>query len=187
MSRARWLLLAIAVLLSMAPMVVSPGAAGAAPGPNKPIVVPIDRTFPSPNFTNRCGFDVSAHQFGTFTFKVLPNGIEHDKIRYQYVFSGPGGSLPVKVVENVTYTATISPDGTLVESLTVTGMLRFHPVLPGHGALANNSGREISQITLQYDEELGEYVEVDFQVLFDAGTNDPLSDADYAILCAELA
>jgi hypothetical protein len=187
MSRTRWLLLAIAVLVGIAPLIASPGAVGAAPGPNKPIVLPVDATFPSPNLTNHCGFDVWTHLTGTFTFKVLPNGVELDRIREQYVFSGPGGSFAVNHVENVKYTATTSPDGTLVEAFTVTGQLRFHPVVPGHGSLGNNSGREVFQITWQYDEELGEYIEVNFQVLFDAGPNDELSDADYAVLCAELA
>ncbi|HYI16126.1 MAG TPA: hypothetical protein VEX37_12095, partial [Thermomicrobiales bacterium] len=168
-------------------LMASAGAVGAAPGPNKPIVFPVDDTFQAPNLTNRCGFDVWAHVFGTFTVKVLPSGVEHWRIRYQHVFSGPGGSLAVKHVENVKFTAITSPDGTLVETITARGTLLYHTVVPGHGSIANNSGREILQFTWQYDEELGEYVEVDFQVLFDSGPNDELDDADYAVICAELA
>jgi hypothetical protein len=179
-------LLVLAALVGMAPLIASPGAVGAAPGPNKPIVLPIDEVFPAPNLTNQCGFDVWTHLVGTFTFKVLASGVEIDKIREQYVFSGPGGSFAVKHLENAKYTATASPDGTLVESLTITGQLRFHPVIPGHGSLGNNSGREVLQITWQFDEDLGEYVEVDFQVLFDSGPNDELSAEDYAVLCALL-
>ena len=37
------------------------------------------------------------------------------------------------------------------------------------------------------DEELGEYVEADFQVPFDAGPNNELDDADFAVICEELA
>jgi hypothetical protein len=168
-------------------MMASPGTVGAAPGPNKPIVLPVDETFPAPNLTNRCGFDVTAHVFGTFTVKVLPSGVEIDRIRYQHVFSGPGGSVAFNHVENIKFTATTSPDGTLVETVTATGTLLYHSVVPGHGAIGNNSGREIFRITWQYDEELGEYVEVDFQVLFDAGPNDEFNDADFAVVCAELA
>jgi hypothetical protein len=90
-------------------------------------------------------------------------------------------------VENVKFTTTISPDGTLVETVTATGTLLYHNVVPGHGAIGNNSGREVFQLTWQYDEELGEYVEVDFQVLFDAGPNDELTDAEFAVICAQLA
>jgi hypothetical protein len=165
----------------------SPGSLGAAPGPNKPIVFPVDETFPAPNLTNRCGFDVIAHVFGTFTISLRPSGVEFDRIRYQHVFSGPGGSLTVKHIENVKVTATTSPDGTLVETVTATGTLLYHNVVPGHGAIGNNSGREILQFTWQYDEELGEYLLVDFQVLFDAGPNNEVTDADFAVICAELA
>ena len=188
MSRTRWLLLAIAVLVGLAPLIASPGAVGAAPGPNKPIVLPVDDTFQAPRATNNCGFDVWVHVFGTFTFKVLPNGVELDLIRYQHVFSGPGGSVSVKHVENVKYTAITSPDGTLVETIKASGQLLYHTVVPGHGTINNNSGREILQITWQYDEELGEYVEVDFQVLFEAGPDNNFDDdAFWAVFCAELA
>ena len=187
MSRTRWLLLAMALLVGITPLMASPGAVGAEPEPNKPIVFPVDDTFPAPNLTNRCGFDVWAHVFGTFTFQVLPGGGEHWRIRYQHVFSGPGGSVTYNHIENVKYTATSSPDGTLVETIMAPGTLLYHSVVPGHGAIGNNSGREILQFTWQYDEELGEYVLVDVQVLFDAGPNDELSDADYAVICAELA
>jgi hypothetical protein len=183
--RSRLLLLAIAIVAFMP--LASFGTVGAAQNPNKPIVLPVDVTFPAPTLTRECGFDVTAHVFGTFTVKVKPNGVEHLRIRYDHVFSGPGGSVTAKHTENVKYTATFSPDGTLVEDITATGTLLYHIVLPGHGSLANNSGREVIQITWQYDEDLGEYVEVDFQLLSDSGPNDELSDADWAVLCAELA
>ena len=178
MRRLALLLVAVSALLAL------PGGALAA----RPEVISVDETFLAPNLTNRCGFDVWAHVFGTFTFKVLPNGVELDRNRVQYVFSGPGGSLAlINRVENIKYTATTSPDGTLVETITATGTLPFHNVMPGHGSLGNNSGRETIQFTWQYDEELGEYVLVDEQVLFDAGPNDELSDAEFAVICAELA
>jgi hypothetical protein len=186
MSRAHWLLLVMAFLVGLTALIAAPGTVGAAPNPNKPIVLPVDETFPAPRLTNRCGVDVTAHVFGTFTVKVLPNGVELDRIRYQHVFSGPGGSVAFNHVENVKFTAITSPDGTLVETVTATGTLLYHAVVPGHGAIDNNSGREIFQITWQYDEELGEYVEEDFQVLFDAGPNNESTDADYAVICAEL-
>jgi hypothetical protein len=59
--------------------------------------------------------------------------------------------------------------------------------VPGHGTIGNNSGREILEFTWQYDERSGEYVELDFQVLSDAGPNNALSDADFALLCQQLA
>jgi hypothetical protein len=187
MSRTRWLVLALTVLASIMPVLASPGSVAAAPGQNKPIVFPVDDTFPAPNLTSRCGFAVTAHVFGTFTLKVLPSGVEHWRIRYQHVFSGPGGSLTVQHIENVTFTMTTLPDGTLVETDTARGTLLYHPVVPGHGAIGNNSGREVVQFTWQYDDDLGEYVLVDVQVQFDAGPNNELDDADYAVICAELA
>ena len=187
MLRTRWLLLAAAFLVGMTSLTASAGTVGAAPNPNKPVVFPVDETFPAPNLTNRCGFDVTAHVFGTFTVKLLPNGVEIDRIRYQHVFTGPGGSLTSNHVENVKFTSTTSPDGTLVETVTATGTLLYHIVVPGHGSIVNNSGREVFQVTWQYDEELGEYVEVDFQVLFDSGPNSEADDADYAVMCGELA
>ncbi len=187
MSRTRWLLLAMTLLVGITPVMASPGTVGAAPNPNKPIVFPVDETFQAPNLTRRCGFAVTAHVFGTFTLSVQPSGVEIWRIRYQHVFSGPGGSLTVNHIENVKFTATTSPDGTLVETVTVTGTLLYHNVVPGHGAIGNNSGREILQFTWQYDEELGEYVLGDFQVLFDAGPNNEVTDADFAVICAELA
>ena len=180
----RWCVLAtlLATLL-----MAFPGAVGAEPNPNKPIVLLVDDTFPAPNLTNRCGFDVLAHVVGTFTFQVLPGGGELWRIRYQHEFSGPGGSVTYNHIENVKYTATTSPDGTLVETITATGSIYLHSVVPGHGAIANNSGREILQFTWQYDEELGEYGLVDVQVLFDAGPNNEVTDAEFAVICAELA
>ncbi len=132
--------------------------------------------------TSRCGVDIWVHVFGTFTVKVLPNGVEHGRIRYKHVFSGPGGSVSVNHIENVKYTATTSPDGTLVETIKATGQLLYHTVVPGHGTINNNSGHEIIQITWQYDEELGEYVEVDFQVLFEAGPDNNFDDAFWAVI-----
>lgn len=187
MSRTRLLLLAIALLVGMTPLLASPRSGGAAPGSNQPIVLPVDVTFPAPNLTNRCGVDVTAHVSGTFTFKVLPNGVELDRIRYQHAFSGPGGSLTVNRAENIKFTTTTSPDGTFVDTFTITGTLMYHFVVPGHGSIGNNSGREILQFTWQYDEELEDYVLVDEQVLFDAGPNDELSDADFAVICEQLA
>ena len=128
-------LLSLAFLVGIASLTASAGAAGAAPNPNKPIVFPVDQTFPAPNLTNRCGFAVTAHVFGTFTVKVLPNGVEIDRIRYQHVFTGPGGSLTSNHVENVRFTAVTSPDGALVETVTATGTLLYHIVVPGHGSI----------------------------------------------------
>jgi hypothetical protein len=187
MSRTRWFLLALAFLVGISALMATPGSGRAAPAPNKPTVLPVDETFLAPNLTNRCGFDVWTHVFGTFTFKVLPNGIELDRLRVQYVFSGPGGSQAVDRIENVKYTATISPDGTRVETITASGALAYHQVVPGHGSIGNNSGREIVQLTWQYDEGLGDYVLVEELVLFDAGPNDEVDDADFAVICAELA
>ena len=189
MSRTRWRLLALALLVGIVPVLASPGSVGAEPGPYKPIVLPVDETFLAPNLTRHCGVDVWVHLFGTETVSLRPSGAESYQLRLTYVFSGPGGSQTLKRIENGTITTTTSPDGTLVETITVTGQLPspLHQVVPGHGSLSNNSGREVVQITYQYDEELGEYVETDFQVLFDAGPNDELTDADFAVICEQLA
>lgn len=187
MSRTRWLLLAMALFVGMTPLMGSPNTVKAAPNPNKPIVFLVDDTFPAPNLTRRCGFDVTAHVFGAFMVKVLPSGVEIARIHYQHVFSGPGGSVTYNHVESLKFSTTISADGTKVETVTATGTLLYHAVVPGHGSIGNNSGREVFQITWQYDEELGEFVEVDFQVLFDSGPNNELTDAELAVICGELA
>ncbi len=187
MSRIRWLVLAMAVLVGITPVMASPGFVGAEPNPNQPIVLPVDDTFPAPRLTAACGFAVTAHVFGTVTIVSTPAGVYIEQIRFQHVFSGPGGSVAYNRVESVKITTTTSPDGTLVETITATGTLPYHSVVPGHGSIANNSGREVVQITWQYDEELGEYVPVDFQVLFDAGPNNELTDADFVVICDELA
>jgi hypothetical protein len=183
----RRLLLALAIVVVMAPLMPFFGTVGAAQSPNQPIVETVDVTFPAPNLTRVCGFDVTAHVFGTFTLKVLPSGVELQKIRFQHVFTGPGGSQTVNRVENVKFTSTTPADGTLVETLTITGTLMYHQVVPGHGSIGNNSGSEILQFTWQYDRELDEYVLVDELVLFDAGPNNELSDADFAVICEQLA
>lgn len=180
------LLIALAALSVMTPSTVLSGAIAAAKEPNTPIVEDVDVTFPAPNLTRICGVDVTAHVYGTFTFMVLPNGVELDRIRYQHVFSGPGGSVSFNHVENVQFTTTTSPDGPYVDTLTVTGTLLYHAVVPGEGSLVNNSGREILQFTWQWDDELGDYVLVDEQVVSDVGPNDDFSDADYAVICDQL-
>jgi hypothetical protein len=185
-SARRWLLLAMAVLAGMMPLMASPGTAGAAQNPNKPVVEEVDVTFPAPNLTSRCGFDVWAHVYGTFTFKVTPNGVEHQRIRYQHTFSGPGGSVTANHVENVTFTSTMSSDGTVVDTFTVTGTLLYHLVIPGYGSIANNSGREVFQLTWQWDEASGGWELIDEQIFPDSGPNDGFSDADYAVICAQL-
>ena len=187
MSCTRWLLLAMASLVGMTPLLASPGTVGAQSDPNRPIVFPVDETFLAPNLTRQCGFDVMTHLVGTITAKVLPTGVRIEHARLEYVFTGPGGSHTVNRIENLKITTTTSPDGTLVETVTFTGRLGFPQVVPGTGSIGNNSGREVVQITYQYDEDLGEYVEVDFQALFDAGPNDELTDEDFALICEQLA
>jgi hypothetical protein len=190
MSRTRWLSLVIALLAAIVPSTAFFGAVDAKPGnPNKPIVIPIDETFQAPNLSNQCGFYVEAHVYGTFTLKVLRNGIEIDRERYDYDFTGPSGVTlsSIHLVTNIKYTATYSPDGRLVESITASGALANHVVVPGYGSLANNSGHEIFQLTWQYDESVGDYVLVDEQVWFDSGPNDELTAAEYAVICAYLA
>jgi hypothetical protein len=188
MSRTRWFLLALACLAGITPLVAAPSAVLAAPGPspNKPVVIPIDDTFVAPNLTAQCGFEVWAHVSGTITVKVLPNGIELDHARLTYDFTGPGGATSTHRVENQKYSATLSPDGTLVESITATGELAYHAIVPGSGSLGNNSGREVVQLTWQYDESVGDYVLVDEQVFFDSGPNDEVTADDYAIICGVL-
>ena len=56
-----------------------------------------------------CGFSVTAHLTGTITFKVLPNGLELDRLRLTYTFTGPGGTTSLGRVENVKYTLTTLP------------------------------------------------------------------------------
>jgi hypothetical protein len=187
MSRPRQLLLALALLAVLTPLTAPLGIAWAAQNPNKPIVEYVDVTFQAPNLTRECGFDVYANVVGTVTFKVLPNGVELVRFRYEHIFSGPGGSVTVKRAENVKYTATLSEDGTLVETFTLTGTLMYHMVVPGYGSIGNNSGREVFRDTWQYDEDADGYVLVDSETLFDAGPNDELDDADFEVICGLLA
>ena len=190
MSRTRWLLLAMACLVGVTPLMASPGSVGAAPGPNssKPIVVQVDDFFLAPNLTFQCGFDVWAHFVGTITTSMQGNGVLVNKVHLNRTFIGPGGTLTAIDRGTEKITETISADGlTIVLTITTTGSLPYHTVVPGHGSVANNSGHEIIQITLQWDEVLGEFVEVDFQVLFDSGPNDDLSDEDWAAICNYLA
>ena len=190
MTRTRWLVLALVFLAGLTPLIAAPGSVGAAPGPNanKPTVIYIDDTFLAPNLTLQCGFDVWAHFVGTITTSVRRDGVVIDRVNLRRIFTGPGGSLTVVDVGVDKITETISPDGTtVVITVTASGSLPYHQVVPGHGSVGNNSGHEILQVTLEWNEATGEYVEVDFQVLFDAGPNDELTDADFAVICAELA
>jgi hypothetical protein len=190
MLRTRWILLAIACLAAITPLVTSSGTVAAAPGPksNKPTVLYFDDTFEAPNLTRECGFPVTAHFVGTISVSVHPNGVQIERVNFRRNFIGPVNSLTVVDVGVDKITQTVSPDGNMVVlSITTTGSLPYHQVVPGHGSIGNNSGHEILQITLEWDEELGEYVEVDFQVLFDAGPNDELTDEDFAVICDYLA
>jgi hypothetical protein len=151
-------------------------------------VVSIDDTFLAPNLTAHCGFDVWAHVVGTIRTSVQRNGVEIDRVNLRWIFSGPGGSQTVVDTGVDKITETVSPDGsTVVVTITSNGSLPYHQVVPGSGSVVNNSGHEIVQITLQRDEATGEYVEVDFQVLFDAGPNDEITDEDFAVICEALA
>ncbi len=190
MFRTRWLLLALVFFAGLTPLIAAPGSVGAAPGPNpnKPTVIDIDSTFLAPNLTFQCGFDVWAHFVGTIKTKVHRNGVLIERVNLRRIFTGPGDSLTAVDAGVNKVTETISPDGTtVVLTITSNGSLPYHFVVPGHGSVGNNSGHEIIQITLEWDEASGEYVEVDFQVLFDAGPNDELSQADYAVICDYLA
>lgn len=190
MTRTRWFLLAMVFLAGLTPLMVSPSSVGAAPGPNanNPTVIDIDDTFLAPNLTRRCGFDVWAQFVGTITTSVRRDGVLIERVNLRRIFTGPGGSLTVVDVGVNKITETISPDGTtVVLTITAAGSLPYHQVVPGQGSVGNNSGREVLQITLEWDEAAGEYVEVDFQVLFDAGPNDELTDEDFALICEQLA
>ncbi len=190
MSRTHWRLLAMVLLAGLAPLMTAPGLVGAAPGPNsnKPTVTYIDDTFLAPNLTRQCGFDVWAHFVGTITSSVRRDGVLIERVNLRRIFAGPGGSLTVVDVGVDKLTETISPDGTtVVITIATTGSLPYHFVVPGHGSVVNNAGHELLQITLEWDEAAGEYVEVDFQVLFDAGPNDGVTAADNAVICAALA
>ena len=190
MSRTRWLLLAMVFLAGFTPLMAAPGSVGAAPGSNskKPTVIYIDDTFLAPNLTFQCGFDVWAHFVGTVTTSVRRDGVLIERVNLRRIFTGPGGSLTAVDTGVNKITETISPDETtVVITITSTGSLPYHIVVPGHGSVSNNSGREVIQITLEWDEATGEYVEVDFQVLFDKGPNDEATDADFAVICDELA
>jgi hypothetical protein len=187
MSRTRLLLLTVALLVGLTPLIASPGTAGAAQNPNKPVVEEVDDTFLAPNLTNRCGFEVWAHVHGTLTVKAHPSGADRVQFRYTHTFSGPGGSVSVNRVENARITLTVLPDGTEVDHITATGTLMYHMVIPGYGSIANNSGREVFEITWRWDEDLQDWIEVDYQLYFDSGPNNELSDAEYAVICEHLA
>lgn len=185
-SRRHLLLLAMAVLVGMTPLLALPGGVGAAQNPNKPVVEEVESTFPAPTLTAQCGFEVWAHVHGTLTIKAHPTGADHVQYRYTHTFSGPGGSISVKRVENAKITVTDLSDDIEVETFIATGTLMYHLVIPGYGSIVNNSGREVFQTTWQWDAASEDWLMVDEQIVFDAGPNDGFSDADYAAICGLL-
>lgn len=187
MSRTRLLVIAVIFFVGMTPLLALPGGVGAAQNPNKPVVEEVEATFPAPTLTAQCGFDVTAHVYGTLTIKAHPRGADHVQYRYTHTFSGPGGSISVNRVENAKITVTALSDDIEVETFIATGTLMYHLVIPGYGSIANNSGREVFQATWQWDAASEAWLLVDEQILFDAGPNDEFSDADFAAICAELA
>jgi hypothetical protein len=191
MSRTRWFLLALTCLIGITPLIASPGSVGAAPGPkpNKPIVLSIDDLFLAPNLTDNCGFDVWAHFVGTIKTSWRRSGIQVDQYHIERTYTGPSGnSLRQMDTGPSTISEWVSEDGqTIVLSITNSGQIPHHMVVPGYGSIANNSGHEVLQITLQWDATVGGYVEVDFQVLLDAGQSDDLTADEWTAVCNYLA
>ena len=116
------------------------------------------------------------------------NGVQIEWINLRRIFTCPGGSLTVVDTGVDKITETVLPDGnSIVLNITTTGSLPYHQVVPGEGTVGNNAGHEILQITLQWDGAAGEFTEVDFQVPFDVGPNDEVTDEDFAVMCDYLA
>ena len=187
MLRGRLVLFAMVFLAAMTSIAGFAGNAAARsdPNPNKPVVEIIDLTFKASTLTARCGFDVWVTVYGTATSKFQSNGVLMEHYRYDHTFTGPGGSFTVNHTENVKYTAVVLEDGSMVETIRATRTLLYHNVVPGYGAIANNSGHEAIQFTWVWNG--GAYVLADIQVLFDSGSNNGLSDEDFQVLCGLLA
>jgi hypothetical protein len=168
----------------------SSGTVAAAPEAksNKPTVIYIDDTFEAPNLTRECGFSVTAHFVGTIRVSVQHNGVQIERVNLRRIFTGPVNSLTVIDTGVDKITETVSSDGsTVVLEITSNGSLPYHQVVPGSGSVVNNAGHEVIQVTLQRDEATGDYVEVDSQVLVDAGPNDEITDEDFTVICDYLA
>lgn len=182
----RRLFRALAFLILMGPVVFVFAPPAMAQNPNKPYVEEVDVTFLAPNLTAQCGVDIYANVVGTVTFKDHPDGSTQVRFRYHHIFSGPGGSLTVKRVENANITLTVLPDGTEVENVRTSGALMYHFVIPGYGTIGNNSGHEVYQATWAFDPEADEWILVDEQIFFDAGPNNEISEAEYDLICSLL-
>ena len=188
MLRRRLVLFAMVCLAVMTSVAGFAGNAAARsdPNPNKPVVEIVDVTFPAPTMSAQCGFDVSVNVYGTFTAKVLNNGVLRLQFHYDHTFIGPGGTFSVNHTENIRDMTVVLEDGSMVQTIRATGNLLYHTVVPGYGTIGNNSGNETIQFTSVWNETTEEYELVDVQ-FFDAGPNNELSDEDFQVLCGLLA
>jgi hypothetical protein len=174
----------VVALVALVTLALTVGQAAASVPTGKPITIPIDDTFVAPRLTANCGFEVTQHITGTIRVTEDPDtGAFLTRIALKRTFSGPGGSLTFPDVGlDKLLSRTIDGD-ILVDVIASSGVLPFRFVIPGHGIIAANIGRDVVSITV--DLSTGE--ELDFVILEDAGLNLEFTDEDVAIICDYLA
>jgi hypothetical protein len=174
----------VVTLVALVMLALAVGQAAASVPTGKPITIPIDDTFVAPNLTANCGFEVTLHEYGTIRVTEDPEtGAFLARVALKRTFSGPGGSLTFPVVGLDKLLSRTIDGNILVDVVASSGVNAVRWVIPGHGIVVANIGRDVVRITV--DLSTGE--ELDFVVLEDAGLNLDLTDEALAIICDYLA
>lgn len=176
MSRTR---IAIAVLALFGALLALPGGALAA----KPQTIAVDDAVVDDFLTDACGFEVLHTVAGTIRVSEDAQGFVLARFSLKHTLTGPGGSLAFPDVGIDKLLAVDADSGTRVETVLATGVLGIRIVVPGHGVVAANTGREIRVFTI--DPATGEVT--DFRLEADTGLDRQLDAAGLAAVCAALA
>ena len=162
--------------------IVTPfGSAQAAPPQFE--VFDVNDVFVDEFLTEGCGFEVIHTVTGRIKVSADQDGFFIARFALKHTVTGPGGSLTWPDV-GIDKLLSVTDDGvTRVETIAATGVLGIRIVVPGHGVVEANTGREIRVITFDLvNEEI-----IAFQVLFDKGNSEPFDEGDMAIICGALA
>ena len=143
----------------------------------------VDDKFVDEFLTEECGFEVLHTIAGTVKSSVDKDGLFLFRFRLKHELIGPGGTLSFPDVGIDRDLAVVEEGDNTVVTLQATGVLALRIVIPGKGAVAANTGREIRRIT--FNTETGDLV--DFEVLVDSGLDKPLEGAALAAVCEALA
>ena len=171
---------------SLLAAVGAPSSALAAPSEEKFFIEVIDDEFPSPFFSETCGFDTWYTLEGTI--RVSFHNDDLTVIRWGSLtrtLNGPGGSLTLQEtgVDQIWTDAT--EDG-FVETVHSAGHFNHSWVVPGYGPVELNAGTAHYQVTYLWDETTQDFVVTD-EVFHEGGPRDrELPDEDVAALCGYL-